>query len=507
LTSDVYYYVQPAWADQPIAVLEQEIAAVGYRSADEAPLSLLPAETLVNRRLIGQAEPWLANQSRGGGPLSGSGLEADIGIAAHSESAIAFELPAAARSLQLAVSLDRDVGQRGCVRCQVRADHDRGEILWDSGVFQGCDGLRNTGPINVAGVSRIVLVTQAAHEDRPPGADPLDIRDDVVWLAPLVKLDFSMSGAAGRLAAMLPGVADWELTSEAWKTAQLGSRWNVQSSMWDTVVTLPKGSELTLRRPLHVTHENDVVELMTVCPVDLDEHDFTLSVNGAPLIWTTNTDRNQLRQWMLRYGRTRRETDDQSPQSELLAYWWDLQAWRGQDVTLELTLRGSRDRNEIAWRGLSVRSAIGNLPASGQPLAADVPLVSLAPLTMIDRDRTQPLKDAIPKTRQGEPIRFLGQRFTGGYGLARNSSVSFALQPQYKAFVAVAGCAYQTAGPVAVLIDDRVVWERSVLNSLEPAEQLEITIPAGAKKLTLQSGPEGLYYGFAAFASAGFVTK
>ena len=58
-----------------------------------------------------------------------------------------------------------------------------------------------------------------------------------------------------------------------------------------------------------------------------------------------------------------------------------------------------------------------------------------------------------------------------------------------------------------VLIDDRVVWERAAISSLSPAEQIEIAIPAGAKTLTLQSGSESLYYGAAAFAEAGFVTK
>src|SRR4029079_5417235 len=76
---------------------------------------------------------------------------------------------------------------------------------------------------------------------------------------------------------------------------------------------------------------------------------------------------------------------------------------------------------------------------------------------------------------------------------------------EYKKFVAVVGCPEQVAGPVQVLIDDRVVWERAAISSLSPAEQIEIAIPAGAKTLTLQSGAEGLYYGFAAFAEAGFV--
>jgi hypothetical protein len=171
-------------------------------------------------------------------------------------------------------------------------------------------------------------------------------------------------------------------------------------------------------------------------------------------------------------------------------------------VGLELTLGGRRERNEIAWRGLSVRSAIGNLAEDGKPIAPDVGLTALAHR---GSPRGQVMKDALPRSREGEPIRFLGQQFRGGYGLARDSSVQFKLGPDYRKFVAVVGCSEQVAGPVQVLIDDRVVWERAAISSLSPAEQIEIEIPAGAKMLTLQSGSEGLYYGFAAFAEAGFI--
>ena len=75
------------------------------------------------------------------------------------------------------------------MRCNIVAPRETGDaVLWDSGVIQGKDGLRPTGPIDVKGMKRVLLATELAHDDRPPGADPLDIRDDVVWLAPMVKL-------------------------------------------------------------------------------------------------------------------------------------------------------------------------------------------------------------------------------------------------------------------------------------------------------------------------------
>jgi hypothetical protein len=88
--------------------------------------------------------------------------------------------------------------------------------------------------------------------------------------------------------------------------------------------------------------------------------------------------------------------------------------------------------------------------------------------------------------------------------MVRNSQLTVAIQPEFRKFVAVAGCSYQIVGPMQVLIDDKVVWERQVVNSLTPAEQIEIDIPAGAKSLTLQVGSEG-YHGHAGWTNAGFV--
>jgi len=101
----------------------------------------------------------------------------------------------------------------------------------------------------------------------------------------------------------------------------------------------------------------------------------------------------------------------------------------------------------------------------------------------------------------------LGQDFVDGISLARDTRVVYSLEPKYQAFVAIVGCTTQVAGPVQVLIDDRVVWERAAINSLNAAEQISIVIPQGAKTLTLVNGADGLFYGFAAFAEAGFTGK
>jgi hypothetical protein len=492
LSAEVLYYVQPAWADEPLAIPEEEIAACGYRGADEVPLSCLEATTIANRRLIGPVEMWTANRGASGGALVVGGLESDIGIAAHAHSEIGFELPAGAVSVELAVGLESSEG--GCVRCKVV--NERGETLWNSGVIQGQDGLKRIEPIAVAGMKRVVLVTEFAHEERPKGADPFDIRDSVIWLSPLVKLDSSIGDPKARLKTMLAGAADWELVGDGWESTRLASEWNMLASMWYPVIILPKGQIASLSRRMTVSRTSDVVELLTVCPLDLDQHDIRLTVNGMVVPWQNNADRNQLRQWTARYSkqRARDGSAEESNLSDRLAYWWDLQAWRGQEVTVQLDLAGKRETSEIVVRSLAVRGAISNLPASGEPRRPDVPLSAA-------------VVEGSSAALVAGGVRLLGQKFEEGYSLARNAKVRWNLKPEYKSFVAVIGCAEQVAGPVQLLVDDRVVWERAAINSLVPAEQVAIALPAGAKSLTLRSGAEAPYYGPVAVVEAGFVVK
>jgi hypothetical protein len=503
-----YYYVQPAWAEQPLAIPEKAIAWCGYRRADEVPLSLLPGAELASSRLVGSGATWRRNRSAEGVlPASGQ-FESDLGLVTHSRSEIAFDLPVGAQSLVTAVGLDRAVGSGGCVRCQILGP-DSKKILWDSDILLGSYGPKPTGPIDVAGLAKVVLVTDFAHEGRPAGADPLDIRDDVVWLAPLVRLDLSAGASPRRLLSVLAGLEDWDLAGEGWKQAQISTRWNWSTTAWEAVVSLPRGAEIKLTRKLNVSHAGDIVELRTACPEDLTLHNFTLSVDGQPVPWTTNADRELLRSWVRNYYSRARGTYDRYEDtylSDRLAYWWDLQSHRGKEVTLELILGSPQAAGEIVWRGFSVRSAVSNLPAEGKPLRFDVPLTEVQPLRMAGIRDVMPAKDGIPTYRVPEPIRFLGQKFTGGYGVREGCAVMFPLAPEYRKFVAVVGCCYQAIGPLRVTIDDKVVWEKELAQGLSPAEQIEVEIPAGAKTLTLSAGVGGPYNGHAAWASAGFVT-
>jgi hypothetical protein len=514
---EVMYYVQPAWSTHPIAIPEGELAWVGYRSSTEIPLSLLPATTNVNSRQIGQPQDWLRNRTASGNVPATGRDECDLGISTHATSEIVFTMPEGAASFSTVVGFDRSSGEGGCVRCQVAA-WDEGEeqaakILWDSGVFCGSDGPKSTGAIDVKGLKQLVLITLNAHADRPDGADPFDIRDDVVWLLPLVEFNPAKAGGSQSVVKALPGLEAWEQVGEGWSSTKIGQRWNEAADRWEAVVTIPPQAKLQLRRKVKVDATCDVLELMTALSLNPKEQQLELTVNGEVVAWQPSEGREEFADrykkyvtpWIRRNNRYAENREDLI--SDALAYWWDLQSYRGREVTLELTITGSTREYPLVWQDFSLRSAIGNLPASGELPKVDVPLTEIALVDSAVREgRGEPTKDMLPYTKKYvQPIRFLGQVRTGGYGLIRNTHYTFELKPEFKKFVAVVGGVKQFSGPVRVTIDGKVAWERLKVSALHPAEIIEIPIPAGSKQLSLQCGADGGYDSAAAWADAGFV--
>jgi len=175
-------------------------------------------------------------------------------------------------------------------------------------------------------------------------------------------------------------------------------------------------------------------------------------------------------------------------------------------VTLELIIRGNEERNQIAWRGLSHRSAVASPPKGQKLIAPDVSLTSLNPRNVFPpKERGGPTKDALPFSRTPTPIKFLGQEFSGGYAMVRSSQITFDLKPEYKLFTALVGCCEGESRRVRILIDGQVVWEKASLSSLDPAQPVLIPIPPGSGFLTLETGPDQGVIGIAGFAKAGFV--
>ncbi len=502
---------QPAWALEELTLLEASVCQSSFRHVNELPLSLLASETIDDRGLLGTAFPWQRNATVRGEVLASSDREADWGLGTHAPCAVAYDLPDYAEQLSLTVGLDRSVGGGGCVVCQIRKDNQQGEVLWSSGMLRGEDGPQKVGPLKVAGVKRIVLVTDIGHEGRPVGADPLDIRDDVVWLAPQVTIDRDAILTPQSAAGFLGNLAEWEIDALQLVETELTNVWNNVANRWDTVVRVKPKHELTFKRKLLVSVTNDILELATAIPTELAHHHLELRVDGDIVEWSTDTNRERESREALRLSffaprptiPSRRET----VRDDTLRYWWNLKPHRGREVTLSLKLVGDERGADITWRSLVSRSAVNNLPPSGKLPTPDVSLTAITPTDITSRNnRESPTIDQLPLGRD-KPLTFLGQPFTGGYCLARSSSISFPLQADYRRFIALVGTCTEQSGPLRVLIDGRVVWECPTKAAAEGADCIELLIPAGSAKLTLEIGPDGGYHGFSAFANAGFMLK
>jgi S1-C subfamily serine protease len=153
--------------------------------------SWLPREVPISRLMTAvQAQ---INRNTHGGPLRSATLDFGWGLGVHGRSAIAVELPAAARSLRVQVCLDRSAGKGGCILARVYINEPAGNPIWQSPLLVGSEPVADSGPVGLAGPaggqSRLALMIDPVAQGRPAGADPLDIRDHANWCDPVLELD------------------------------------------------------------------------------------------------------------------------------------------------------------------------------------------------------------------------------------------------------------------------------------------------------------------------------
>lgn len=497
--------LQPAWALEAISVIDNTIVQSSFRKPAELPLSLLTISTLAQRGILGAGIAWQRNASVTGDPLASGELEADWGLGTHAHNEVVVELPPAAQSLELRLGIDRAMGSGGCVVGKIFRDSSSGEELWSSGMLRGGEAPKATGELPLAGAERIALVTEFGHVGRPAGADPFDVRDQAVWLSPIVNIDPEQIVAPDRLAGLLGGAQGWDIEIVGLKPARFAGVWNAQTNRWDPLLRIAAEQPLTLRRSVLPTSQSDVLELTVATPLKADDHRFELLVDGQAVPCSTSVEREQASSVAQRRANQPQRAGNSLREQMLedsLCYWWDLQAYHGRNVKLELRLHGSRGGSDVVWRSLVLRGAVSNLPSSGKLPAVDVKLTSLKPSAA---DANLPTRGTLPLG--GKPaITFAGQQHRDGYAVGRNQRISFPVAAEQRRFAALVGASVGEAGPLRILMNDRVVWESPPRLAIDGAEWVEVAVPVGTEKLTLEVGNETSHLGFAAFTDAGFMT-
>ena len=115
------------------------------------------------------------------GPLQSAEHEFGWGIGVQARSELSFALPDGVKSLRGSAGIDRSSGTGGCVKCRIFANDVSSPPLWESPILVGSATVADFGtqPLGgpAAGQKQVVMQVDPAHDGRPAGADPLDIRD------------------------------------------------------------------------------------------------------------------------------------------------------------------------------------------------------------------------------------------------------------------------------------------------------------------------------------------
>lgn len=180
--------IQPAWSLDILWVPSKDIVCRRFFLPREVPLSRVPLEFP-----SGSGKTVRLDQNAFGGQLRNATLDFGWGFGLLGPLEIKFELPAGVKSFRSQIGLDRISGKGGCVRARVFANATGTPPLWESPFLVGSEAIADTGVLALAGPAmgqkHLVLQVDAAHDGRPAGTDPLDIRDHADWFDPLLELD------------------------------------------------------------------------------------------------------------------------------------------------------------------------------------------------------------------------------------------------------------------------------------------------------------------------------
>jgi len=489
--------VQPSWAMDGICVPLDQVVSESYRGTDEIPLASLPAKVLVQKSMTGFNWPWRRNRGLRGQRMAIGRLQSDTGVAMHSYSEIAFELPKSSVSFSSWAGIDRSAGRGGCVRCRIHLDDVSNKPVWISGFMLGSSEPVRIDIPDLKGARRLVLVVEFAHKDRPKGADPLDIRDEVSWLRPMVRINRSaMDAAALDLFDRFPELVGWSISPEMKKRISVRSFYDPRRAKWFNTMVLDAGRDRGAKiAPLILTRELDVnlsnAWLMTATGRDASGprgYRLTVHVNGKQVNGTEGYNSG---------------TSGYAP-GDIDTVAYGLGRYIGQKVKLKIRVGRHEGADGplagLLWGSLRFRPVIADLPKDPKAGAPDITLGSLEPIK-VDAESGKPSNSNVD-------LRFC--RMPGGLVMPPGvRSVTYKLDKRWRRFVACvgpAGFSNGAMGAFQVLVDGKVLWTGKRFERLNRARYVDIPLPNnGGRRLTLRVDNETRNK--AVWANAGFKLK
>ncbi|MBT3202193.1 MAG: PDZ domain-containing protein, partial [Phycisphaerales bacterium] len=227
-----YHMAQPAWSADAIWVPFNRIAMRTYFQAHRPPLWRFTPDSVVQKSMTGFPWRWRANRNVRGDRMMISGRSIIGGLGVHANNELTFTLPDYVRTFRTRVALDGAVETGGCVRALVYLDSTKSKPLYRSDIIVGSGKVFDSGLMKIPQIQdrprRLILVADAAHAGRPAGADPLDIRDMLDWIDPVLEFDRAKLRTAV-ISAVLSDVAAWK----GWDVSLAGDDYIPMRSRWD----------------------------------------------------------------------------------------------------------------------------------------------------------------------------------------------------------------------------------------------------------------------------------
>lgn len=267
-----HHMLQPAWSLDPLWVPFLKIRLREYFAADEVPLSSFTPDEVRQQSDLGGSWRWQADRNVEGGPLASGGRPFPSGFGVHAMTELGFALPEYAVSLRSALGLDALAGDGGCAQAAVLLGE---KTLYQSPVIVGSRQVFDTGRLALdspGGGRRLTLRVDAAHKQRPAGADPLDVRDHFNWLEPHLGLDRTRLAAEvlRRAPQLIPAWSDWTVQTGGKPGASLASGWAVESAerAGYRLMVSASGGPVVLSRGVQPSAANDLLIIAVSRPDD-----------------------------------------------------------------------------------------------------------------------------------------------------------------------------------------------------------------------------------------------
>ncbi len=340
---------QPAWSLDPLWLPHAAVCRRIIFQVHEPPLSLIEPTAVVREGTFGTSWTWRRDRNVQGGALAAGTLPFGHGFGVQARCELTFPLPVFATAFQSGVALDDAAAAGGCVRVSVHAGTATAKPLWQSDFLIGTSAPVDTGSLPLAAGERrsIVLVADAAHDGRPDGADPEDIRDIVDWLDPVVSLapEGLAAAVAQRLAATITAWRDWEVAGDP------AVRTGVDPlAPPETPTALRQssaaGRETLLRRRLDVSADTPYL-VVAASRTAASPSRFEVRIDGEPLATA--------------------EVPERKAGSAALPFVFPLGRFAGRGIGVDVVLTGTDDKSFVEWSAVGLAGTLGTRWHALQP--------------------------------------------------------------------------------------------------------------------------------------------